>query len=83
LDFRKSKIRSAAADERDDFEAVPLVQEALGVLFPGHDLEVSLDGQKPAGELQQFEELCDRRSRGDLARVTVDDDLQWSFSGVS
>jgi hypothetical protein len=74
---------SPAADERDDFEPVPLVQDAFRVSFARDDLKVSLDSQKPRRQLEQFDELGDARSRGDLARVAVDDDLQWGNSGVS
>src|SRR5262245_51930371 len=64
-----------AADHRHDLDAIALGERRRRVLRPRDDLAVPLDGDAPPVDAERGDELLDRRSVLDLARLTVDDEL--------
>jgi hypothetical protein len=66
---------SAAADHRDDLDAVALGKGRRRVLGARDDLAVLLDGDPPSVDAEDVEERRDGGPVGDVARVAVDEDV--------
>jgi hypothetical protein len=62
---------SSAADEGDDFQAVALFENALGVHCAGNQFAIALDGDVSRLHLHLFEQIGNRRSGGDVPLLVV------------
>lgn len=68
----------SAPDERDDLQAVSGFEKTSIVFRTRHNLQIPLDRQKTRLQIQVLEELSHSRSRLDLTRFFINDNLQWN-----
>ena len=66
---------SASSDKRDDFELVPLFQDAAGVLATRDQHAIAFDREVAGFELEFGQQRGHGLSRGNTARLAVDENL--------
>ena len=62
------------SDEVDNLDDVPLAEHRGCVLGARHDLEIFLDGDRPAIEAEMSDELAHGHSQRNLAHGSIDRD---------
>jgi hypothetical protein len=67
--------RLSSSHQGHNLEAVTVVQHAFGVTAARNYIQVQLDRQRPRIQLQRFQQLRDRRPGGDVARLSIHNDL--------
>jgi len=64
-------MKLTSTDQRNDFDPISLGQRLLGVLSPGHQLQIHLDGDMARGKPQFGQQLRHRSVVGQLPRLAV------------